>query len=251
MNSLDRKLELFAQQEPSAADVQEAQRKLESMVAATPRKAVPRVTGWLAAAASAMAAVAAFVWLPLAPTQALAFSDVQKHFRDFSAMRFDMEQRMNGDLLVKARVSILANGSVRTEVGDDVIVIVNMQEKRVLTLLESGHIAMRSPLTGSATKEDSLEWLDEVRTFQGAAKQLPEQRMIQGQRAYGWELPLPGAEGKIVLWANEAGLPLEMKLDQGEASMDTSFHFDFNPRLSAEMFSTEVPAGYRLEASED
>jgi len=251
MNSLDRKLDLFAHEEPSAADVNAAQAKLDALVATAPRKAKPRVTGWLAAAASALAAVAAFIWLPLASTPALAFSDVQKHFRDFTAMRFDMEQRMNGDLLVKARVSLLANGSVRTEVGDDVIVIVNMAEKRVLTLLESGHIAMQTPLTGSPTKEDSLEWLDEIRTFQGAARQLPGSRIIQGQRAYGWELQLPAAQGKMVLWSNEAGLPLEMKLDQGEASMDMSFHFDFNPDLPAELFSTAVPAGYNLQPAED
>lgn len=250
MNSLDRKLELFAQEEPAAADVQDAQRKLEARIATAPRKARQSVTGWLAAAASAIAAVAAFVWLPLAPTPALAFSDVQQHFRDFSALRFDMEQRINGDLLMKSRVSLLANGTVRTEVGDDVTVIVNVEQKRVLTLLKSGQIAMQTPLDETPTREDSLEWLQEIRDFQGAATQLPGSRTIQGQRAYGWELPMPVGEGKIVLWATADGLPLEMQLDQG-VKMDMSFRFDFNPRLSAELFSTEVPAGYTLRPSED
>jgi hypothetical protein len=248
MNSLDRKLELFAANEPDPAAVQEAQRKLEARIASAPVKSRKRVTGWLAAAASAIAAVAAFVWLPLTPMTAMAFSQVQEHFRDFNTLRFEFEQRMNGDLLVKGRVSVLANGSVRTEVGDDVTVIVNMAEKRVLTLIESGHIAMQTPLTETGTKEDAMAWLQEVRDFQGVAQPLSRTRWIGGERAQGWELPM--AQGRIVLWANAAGLPLEMELDQ-DMKLAISFRFEFEPKLAAELFSTAVPAGYTLQPSED
>jgi hypothetical protein len=61
---------------------------------------------------------------------------------------------------------------------------------------------------------------------------------------------LPLEQGKIVLWANDAGLPLEMQLDQGVA-VDMSFRFEFNGDLPAELFSTAVPAGYNLRESED
>ena len=250
MNTLDRTLELFAREEPSAAHVQQAQRNLEARVAqATARgRRKSRAGGWLAAAASAAAAVAAFVWLPLHPTPVLAFAEVQKHFRDFSTLRFDLEQRANGTLVMKSRVSVLADGSVRAEVGEDIVVIVNTAEKRVMTLLRPAKAAIVSALTEAPTKDDSLKWLDEVRQFQGAAAQLPGSRMIRGERAYGWELPLE--QGKLVLWANEAGLPLEMQMDQGVA-VDLSFRFEFNRDLPAELFSTAVPAGYNLRESED
>jgi hypothetical protein len=248
MNSLDRKLEVFSHEEPAAADVQDAQRKLEARLASATPVRSRRVTGWLAAAASALAAVAAFVWLPLAPNTALAFSDVQKHFMDFKTLRFEMAQRMDGKLLVEARISVLADGSVRAEVGDDVTVVVNTQEKRVMTLLNPQHLAVVSPLDGQPRKEDALKWLDEVRQFQGAARKLSDTRLIRGERAQGWELPME--QGKIVLWANDAGLPLEMQLDQGVA-MEMSFEFEFEPEFAADTFSTAVPVGYQLAESED
>lgn len=250
MNTLDRTLELFGHVEPTAADVQQAQRKLEARVAkagARGRKST-RVGGWLAAATSAAVAVAAFVWLPLHPTSAMAFSEVQKHFRDFKTLRFDLEQRMDGRMLMKSRVSMLANGSVRAEVGEDVVVVVNTAERRVLTLAKSARVAMVTPLVEPGSKDDAMKWLDDVREFQGAAVPLRETRVIRGEQAHGWELPLE--QGKIVLWANAAGLPLEMQLDQGVA-VDMSFRFEFEADLPAELFSTNVPAGYTLRESED
>jgi hypothetical protein len=150
---------------------------------------------------------------------------------------------MNGDVFMESRVSVLADGSVRAEVGEDIVVVVNSSERRVLTLLKAARVAMVSPLTDTPAKDDSLKWLDEVREFQGAAVKLPETRRIRGERAHGWELPLE--QGKIVLWANDLGLPLEMQLNQAVA-VDMSFRFEFNGDLSAELFSTAVPAGYQL-----
>jgi hypothetical protein len=255
MNALDRKLELFAHGEPPAEAVQQAQRKLEAAIDAkaarrAPRNDKTRVGGWLAAAASAVVAVMAAVWLPLNPGTALAFSDVQKHFRDFHVLRFDIEPRMNGQLLVKSRVNVLADGSVRTEVGDDVVVVVNTQEKRVLTLVRPEHVAVVTALPDPGTKEDAMAWLKDIRDFQGQARALSDVRIIRGQRAHGWELPMPTGKGNIVLWATDDGLPLEMKLDQGVA-LDMSFHFEFEPDLPADYFSTRVPEGYTLGTDED
>jgi outer membrane lipoprotein-sorting protein len=249
MNTLDRTLELFAHAEPDARVVQDAQRKLEQAIAgAAPRKRKVRMGGWLAAAASAVVAVMALLVLPFGPMPALAFSEVQQHFRDFDTLRFEIEQRMNGDLLVKQRVSVLANGSVRAEVGEDIVVIVNTQEMRVMTLVKPERIAVVTPLDNAGTKEDATDWLQDIRDFQGAAKALPGTRFIRGQRAMGWELPME--QGKVTLWANQHGLPLEMQLDQGVA-LQMSFRFEFDAELPDGLFSTEVPAGYTLGTEED
>ena len=64
----------------------------------------------------------------------------------------------------------------------------------------------------------------------------------------GWELTIAGAT--IVLWATDDGLPLEMKMGGGTA-LQLDFHFEFDPPQSAQMFSTEVPAGYSLGKDED
>lgn len=251
MNTLDRKLELFSREEPSPEAVQRAQDRLESALAAARlvRRSNKRVGDWLAAAASAVAALVAIVWLPLNPTQALAFSDIQRHFREFQSLRFEMEQRMNGNLIMKSRVAVLDDGSVRSEVGDDIVVVVNTRQKRVLTMVKPQRVAVVSPLPNPGTKDDATGWLREIREFQGRATELPNTRLIQGQVAHGWELAL--GEGKVVLWANEAGLPLEMGVGEPGAAMDMSFRFEFDPALAPDLFSTEVPAGYTLQSSED
>jgi hypothetical protein len=254
MNSLDRTLELVGGREPDAALVSNAQRELDAVVAAKlaarpARRPARAARGWLAAAASAAVAAVAVVWLPLGTTPALAFADVQKHFLDFQTLRFDVEQRMNGETLMKTRVSVRRDGSVRAEVGEDVIVVVNPVEQRVMSLIKSARLAVVSPLDeGQVKKDDALDWLDDIREFQGAAKALPGTRIIDGQKAHGWELTING--GKIVLWANDEGLPLQMKLDQGVA-IDMDFHFEFDIAMPADLFSTRIPEGYSEGEAED
>jgi outer membrane lipoprotein-sorting protein len=252
MNSFDRTLELFASREADAAVIDEAQRTLETLVANrvaanSDRLPVRRARGWLAAAASVAVAAVAMLWLPFGSTPALAFAQVQQHFRDFRTLRFDMEQRMNGQVMMKSRVSMTRDGSVRTDVGEDVSVIVNSAERRVLTLLHSEHMAVVSPL-GAPVKEQALDWLRDIRDFQGAAKPLPRTRVIDGLEAHGWELEIAG--GNLVLWATAEGLPLEMTMS-GDAPLRLSFHFEFDLPFEPRLFSTEIPAGYSRGESED
>lgn len=253
MNTLDHNLNLLAAREPDEAMVQAAQRKLEAAIAAktakvATRKPARRVGGWLAAATSAGIVALAMLWLPLFPSSALAFADVQQHFRDFRTLRFEFEQRMDGRVIMKSRVNLTRDGDVRTDIGTDISVIVNSSQRRVVTLLHQARMAVVSPLGAPAAKEDDLAWLEDIRDFQGEAKALPQTRMIDGHKAYGWELQ--SAAGTIVLWATEDGLPLEMLIG-GSAQLQLDFHFEFNPPLSAQMFSTEVPSGYSLAAAED
>jgi hypothetical protein len=252
MNSLDRTLELVGGREPDAVLVGNAQRELEAVVAAKlaaqpARRPARAARGWLAAAASAAVAAVAILWLPLGTTP--AFADVQKHFRDFKTLRFAVEQRMNGKSLMTARVSVLRDGSVRAEVGEDVVVIVNPAEQRVLSLVKSARLAVVAPFDETKVKEDdALEWLDDIRVFQGAATALPDTRIIDGQKAHGWELTING--GKVVLWANDEGLPLQMKLDHGVA-IDMDFRFEFDVAMPADLFSTRIPEGYSQGEAED
>jgi outer membrane lipoprotein-sorting protein len=251
MNTLDRNLELFAAREVEAAHVNEAQRKLEAAIAsrtaALPLRKPLRQIGWLTLTASA-AVAALLVWLPLASTPVQAFAEVQQHFRDFRTLRFDIDQRVNGESTMKSRVSVARDGNVRTDVGDDVSVIVNSTEQRILTLVHSAHVAVQSPLGAPVAEKDSLEWLKEIRDFQGQATLLPQSREIDGQAARGWELKV--GTGNIVLWATEDGLPLEMTMDQ-EPQLQLSFHFEFDVALAPQLFSTEIPAGYSRAEAED
>jgi hypothetical protein len=251
MNTLDRTLESFAALEVDAAATAAAQARLEAVIdrrldARAARRPARRV-GWLAAATSAAAVTLAVLLLPLTPTPALAFSEVQAHFRDFRTLRFDMTQTMNGREGLATRVSMTRDGKVRADIGNDMSVVVNPVEQRVLTIVHPQRVAVEAPFVGTP-KEDGLEWLREVRDFQGIATRLPKPRVIDGQRVYGWKLQVANVE--LELWATEDGLPLEMTT-KGAGDMRFDFHFAFDVAFAPEMFSTAIPAGYSRGNPED
>ncbi len=252
MNSLDRTLEMFAREEPGAAAVQDAQRKLEARLAdATSRsgaRRTRRIGGWLAAAASATAVLAAALWMPLASTTALAFSDVQEHFQNFRTLRFVMTQEVAGHPGAPIRVATTRTGDARTDIGEDLSVIVNAAERRVLTLVHAQHIAVEHPLGSEVGDMDSLDWMEDIREFQGAATRLSGTRIIDGRTAHGWQLRVQNLD--IVLWATADGLPLQMQMNGG-AEMRFDFRFEFDVQLPPETFSTAIPAGYSRAEAED
>jgi outer membrane lipoprotein-sorting protein len=249
MKSLDQTIEWLATREIDEAFTEDAQRKLETLIATrSSRTRLGRAGGWVAAAASAAAVVLVLVLLPLTPTPALAFSAVQQQLRDFRTLRFVIDQRVNGQETMKTRVAMTHDGNVRTEVGEDIAVIVNSSEKRVMTLVKPARIAMVKPLDQPVGQDDQLAWLDDIRDFQGVATRLPRSRTIEGRNAYGWQLTIGGM--RIELWATEDGVPLEMKLDQG-APVQLLFHFEMNVPLPADLFSTRVPEGYNPGPPED
>lgn len=249
MNTLDETLESFATREPPVDMVNAAQQRLEAAVAA--RMAVPvrrarrSVGGWLAAGATAVAAVVAVVLLPLTPTP--AFAAVQQHFQDFRTLQFDMTQEVMGQKGLVTHIATTRDGRLRSDVGSDLSVIVNVAEGRALTLIHPEHVAMETPIVGPRS-DDSMRWLDDIRRFQGVAERLPTPRTIDGREAYGWKLRTGNMD--IVLWATEGGLPLEMQMT-GEQQMRFEFHFTFDAPLPDEMFSTAVPAGYRTATGDD
>jgi outer membrane lipoprotein-sorting protein len=250
MNSLDRTLDLFVSSEPDASAIAAAQGRLEAAVAARvaarPARSTRRVGGWFAVAASAAAVAFAVLWLPLASTP--AFAQVQQHFRDFRTLRFDMKQFVAGSEVLAVRVSMTRGGDVRTDIGKDMSVIVNSGEGRVLTLAHGARRAVEQPLGSEASDSDALAWLEDVRNFQGAATRLPQTRVIDGRKAYGWRLDVDNVD--LDLWATADGLPLEMQMS-GAGQMRFDFDFEFDVALPAETFSTAIPDGYSRGDAED
>jgi outer membrane lipoprotein-sorting protein len=251
MNSLDRTLDLFVSSEPDASAIAAAQGRLEAAVAARvatqpTRSPSRRVGGWFAVATSAAAVAFAVLWLPLASTP--AFAQVQQHFRDFRTLRFDMKQLVAGREVLTVRVSMTRDGDVRTDIGRDMSVIVNSGDGRVLTLAHGARRAMEQPLGSEASDGGALDWLEDVRDFQGVATRLPQTRVIDGRKAYGWRLKADDVD--LDLWATADGLPLEMQMS-GAGQMRFDFDFEFDVTLPAETFSTAIPAGYSRGGAED
>jgi len=207
---------------------------------------VKRPWGWIAAAVSvAVVAIVASWW---AFTSRPQFSAVQQQLRDFRTLSFVIDQSVEGGEVMRSRVVTTHEGDVRSEVGDEITVIANAREKQVLVLTKSARVAQLAPLAKRVARDDQFAWLEEVRNFRGDAARLPQTRLIGGHVAHGWQLATAGME--IVMWATEEGMPLEMTLNQG-TPMQLLFHFDMNPPLAADLFSTRVPDGFTLAPMED
>lgn len=227
-----------------AADA--AQRRLSETLAARtqPATARRRRNGWLAAAATACAAVALTV-LPflLSDRSGLAFAEVQRHFSDFTTLSMRIEQGEGGRFMPQVAVLLDADGNVRTDVAGELSVVVNAAQGRVLMLLHSARTAMSFPIDAGPAMpaQEALRWIDELRTFKGIATPLAEPAQINGETAYGWTLKIAGAE--LTLWAREDGQPLAMQVGEG-LGLDLRFRFDFDAPIDPALFSTDVPAGY-------
>ena len=86
------------------------------------------------------------------------------------------------------------DGNVRTQVGDDITVIVNSADKRVLTLMKSARVALSSRSKRRWNSTISSLGSKDIREFQGVATRLPESRIIDNPEGYGWQLSTDGMD---------------------------------------------------------
>ena len=119
------------------------------------------------------------------------------------------------------------DGNVRTEVGEDITVVVNSVGETRAHADEPGSASrMVTPLSVAGRAGRQLEWLEDIREFQGVATQLPQSRVIDGQQVHGWQLAVEGLD--VVIWATEQGVPLEMSMNQGAHDARWCIRFEMN-----------------------
>lgn len=228
---------------PSDAATESAQHKLETRLSKTRSASVVRRPwfGWAAAAATGCL-VLALVMLPT--SQGIAFGAVQKHLRDFTTLSLTIEQRSRGINMPTIHVRMNRDGDSRVDTGM-ATTVVNLGERRILTLLHDSHMAMQTPLplNGSPRAADNLAWLDAIRQFQGKATRLPNKRIIDGRSTTGWALDTEGMH--ITLWADSDGFPRAFDINDGQI-LSQRIHAVVDDPMDASVFSTRVPTGYRL-----
>lgn len=230
---------------PDAA-VDAAQQRLSARLARAAAAPRPRDRRWLAVAASAAAGLVLVVALPLLSGSGDAFAAAQQHLRSFQRLAMDVTQRHNGTIVQTSRTVVDAQGVLRTDVGSQLSVIVDPPKGRVLTLLHDSREAMLvafAPAAGAPA--DPLQWLQDVRDFQGQATALPNPRIIDGQPARGWRLDVRG--NAMELWTDRDGLPLSLRMQAG-AGLQIDYRFEFEPDLPEGLLSSEIPAGYTAVA---
>ncbi len=232
---------------PDAA-VSAAQRKLISRLHRAGEPKLNYGRRRLAYAAVMAMTAGALIILPLLPDSGRAFAAVRAHFLDFNTLAMQVEQRFNGETVQTSHMLVGADGSVRTDVGDQLSIIVDNSRRQLLTLLHDSREASLMSLPAlPSTPDASLDWLEEIRQFQGKAVRLKHTRSIDGRQAQGWALDL-GAT-LMVLWVDAEGLPIAMEQD-ASASLEIRYRFQFNVPVSPGQLSSVVPAGYALQKLE-
>ncbi len=229
---------------PDARDA--AQRRLVERLeraGTMPRPRALRLVG----AAVAACAVAVLALGPLfLGREALAFADVQRHFLAFETLEMTIETSAGGAAMPRQVVQTTRDGRVRVDIGSNLSVILDTARGHGISLLHDARAAapFAFPPGGRAPRSDGeVDWLEELRTFQGMAERIAETRTIDGQLAYGFALTLAGQ--RTELWANADGLPLAMEIDAGGgATLALAFEFAFNRPIDPALFSTEAPPGY-------
>lgn len=231
-------------QPPDATAVEAAQHRLTARLKPADARRGSRSPRWVVAATTAVIALVAVVAIPMLGEGGRAFAAVQRHFTDFDLLSMQVEQRMGGRVVQSSRMVVDRQGTLRTDIGDRMSVIVDPGRERMLTLLHEPRRAMLVPLHGAEqSPAAALDWLAEIREFQGEATLMPGTRLIDGREARGWSLHVEG-QG-IVLWADADGLPLAMEMG-GAGGMEIHYAFDFDPQLAPGHLRSEAPAGYTL-----
>lgn len=232
---------------PEAVDA--AQQRLRARLErATPARRIARSRApWLAAATAAVLAIVV-IGTPLLTQQSNAFARVQAHLRDFRTLSMQVEQRYRGRVVQDSHMVVDARGVVRTDVGKDLSVIVDPVRGRLLILQHDAREAVLMPLE-QAPKDPAaaLDWIAEIRDFQGQAQPLKQTRTIDGRVAHGWALDVAGQ--RLVLWADNTGLPLAMEGGGGNG-LEIRYRFAFDVPLAAGYLSSDVPAGYTVERAD-
>ena len=235
------------EQDPEAAHADSAQRKLVARLdraRTDPGNGMTgRRWGWATAAVAAVL-LPALLWTS-GPGSALAFAEVQRYFSDFETLTTQMTTRVGGNPVVEMTIRIDDRDRVRLDSGSSFSYVIDPGQSMMLQLFHPQKRAALVPLAeGNPVEEaDDLDWLAEIRAFQGQAELLEQTAVIQGQEAFGFSLNAGGMD--MTLWATESGEPLSLQM-AGPGGVETRMDFAFDRPLDEKAFSLAVPADYRL-----
>ncbi len=252
-NPIEPYVDAVRAQEPAQAEPDQAQRKLMARIESKrkPRRSFNAGWGWATAAVLAVLIVPALMMIP-GSNGSLAFAQVQSYFSTFDTMKARMTTQMNGNSILAMDILVDDQDRTRLDAGDDFSFIIDPRRETMLQLFHRQQLAFEVPLHGDPANPevDSMEWLTQIREYQGQARLLDDVRVIRGQEAVGFRLTNQAID--MTLWATEQGEPLLLVMHTGsEATATTTrIDFEFNQPVDAGRFSLTPPAGYRLNAGE-
>lgn len=226
-----------------------AQERLMLHMQSRKRPARSNARRWLAFAGTASIALVVTIMGPMLSGDGTAFAAVQNRFSHFDNLVMTVTQYFKGQQIQSSEIIVNAKGLTRTNVGEQLSIIVDPKQGRVLTLLHDSREAMLTFIPKSQPKaQTELKWLQELRDFKGEATPLPNQRMIDGHSAQGWALNIQGL--KMEIWADANGLPLEMR-QKGGTELLIDYRFKFDQVNVDKQLNSVPPSNYKLVQADD
>lgn len=172
-------------------------------------------------------------------TGAQAFAQVQAWFEDYQTLQVNINMMMGDMQISEVKVWGQANGATRVEVPPTVTIIDPVNNVMHM-LLPEGQVMTRELGIQVANTQgnEHLEWLEELREFQGVATIVDESRVVDGIDAIGWQLNLDGQSH--TLWTDpDDNRPLLMEAEL-PGGLFMTITFSFNSVFPAELFEAPV-----------
>lgn len=174
----------------------------------------------------AAAAVVAVIFPLLSPTGGgVAFAQVQEWFESYQTLQLIMTTEHRGKTLTRLEVLADADGNTRIDT-QGTTQIIDPLNGEMLILLPGKRFMTQTIAPVQPGRVEALEWLDEIREFQGTAEMIDATREIDGEPATGFQLDVSNVN--TTLWVATAdGRPLELQLEmEGDVRMIGQFTFD-------------------------
>jgi len=246
---LDHFISATSDDQPSQEQVQQAQRRLKQKIDNHKSNRTSWTPKWMISSASA--ALMVVVVLVSVPFQSsLAFTDVQRYFREFSTLKTHISMQVMNEQIWTMDVLNDEYGNTRIDMhfGPGTTFILNTAQAEMLVLDHGSQNGNRINLEGKNSTQpmEQLDWLEKIKNFQGQADRLPETRWINDRETQGFELVI--AQQQIQVWADiDSGLPLQTIVTSGDeqvGSFSIKADLSFDEPIDPAQFDVALPDGY-------
>src|SRR5262249_47332089 len=192
------------------------------------------------------------------PGTPLAFAEVAEKLHNAHTLAYqitvtgpEIQEPVSGQVFLKEpgqmRMELPGGGVLISRENKGNIKMLTLEPKgKTATVLES---KMERKALKSPGKFDPMEFVERLRNLVNKDAKAVGTRQIGDVRAKGFQVIDDGQDWLV--WADpETKLPVEIEFDFPANIHIRMRDFRFNPKLDDALFSLEVPAGYKLDATE-
>ena len=204
---------------------------------------------WTAAAVL----VGLFVWQGQGTNTAFAFEEVIRNIANCRTARFDAVTMVDGKAQLTAKEFYMAPGKTRSETGGGAMTMIHGSDRVLILNKEAKEATVVSSGTAGVPEGANLfeMFRDALQPDSDLFKVQPlDERKTDGRNLFGFQVDVAAGVGRdvsFIVWADPSTkFPVEIEMTMpGEEDKLVFKNYEFDVELDEELFSTEIPAGYR------